>query len=479
MKLTKVTELDKGTFGTIFLVKDETGKEYTLKLFQLIKKREKIYGILNLKEIEFMFSIKHPYLNNGIYLGHDTPFDVEPEKDMKWDKCYIVYPYAEISLSDIIKKRHRLSENLPLIFYQILLALEFLHSRGIVHRDIKTNNILVYDDHVKITDYGHCKHLTRMSKRNSQNIGTYHFRAPELLLKCEEYDYPIDIWSTAYTFLDVISEDFFEVEKRFSGKLDDEELFNKIVDKLGGISPSDVLSLNISDYKNESNRKKMSEILILNDNRKKLLCGMYNEFCDLIDNMLCFNPKNRFTASQCLNHPFFDKVRNKKNDMGKKIILHNVVSCEDKDKCMKIIKELFDFIKGTSDLSINANRIAFIALDMFNRCIENGCDKDISSKIIAYVVCYMSLKYILGESCMSIKKYYPKLNVNFVTLETAEKLIIEKLKHEFYRKNVYDLMNIRSIEQKNIEVMFDIISKDSKLVGKNIEDLALRFQNTK
>jgi len=99
--------------------------------------------------------------------------------------------------------------------FQIICALNFIHSNCIIHRDIKPLNILIDSDgKVRITDFGlsrimiNDEPLNQSSSSSSSsssslsiNIGTKIYLAPELLLKSVRYDFSIDIWSLGFILM--------------------------------------------------------------------------------------------------------------------------------------------------------------------------------------------------------------------------------------------------------------------------------------
>lgn len=114
---------------------------------------------------------------------------------------YILLEYCEemdlehhIKLS--IECRERFPEELLVYwFLQILNALKFLHSRKIMHRDIKAKNIfLKAKGTIKLGDFGNSKLLISEDDQAETYTGTKVNMAPEIL-KSEKYDYKTDIWS--------------------------------------------------------------------------------------------------------------------------------------------------------------------------------------------------------------------------------------------------------------------------------------------
>lgn len=97
----------------------------------------------------------------------------------------------------VTERKGKISENIcAYILYQTLTGLYSLHRRNIVHRDIKSDNILInkHGD-VKIADFGYAAQLTMDRDTRTTKVGTPHWMAPEIILGKQSYDDRVDIWS--------------------------------------------------------------------------------------------------------------------------------------------------------------------------------------------------------------------------------------------------------------------------------------------
>lgn len=90
--------------------------------------------------------------------------------------------------------------------YQILQGTNELHNRRIIHRDLKPQNILIGDEMIlKIADFGLSRAYTVPIRPYTHQVVTLWYRAPEVLLEASEYSTPIDVWSIACIFVEMVS----------------------------------------------------------------------------------------------------------------------------------------------------------------------------------------------------------------------------------------------------------------------------------
>jgi casein kinase II subunit alpha len=195
----------------------------------------------------------------------------------------------------------------------LLKALEFVHSKGIMHRDIKISNALFHKSkkEVRLIDWGLAEHYSP-SKAYSVRVCTRCYKAPELLIDAERkhYTQAIDIWGVGCIMATLL----FHSMPFFRAKEND-ELLLKIVNVLG--------TEDFHNWTKKSNLKVSDEMIEKMGNAKKVpwtsLIGDSNssvvslEALNLLDKLLCYNPKDRLTAKEALDHPYFQSVRDAKS----------------------------------------------------------------------------------------------------------------------------------------------------------------------
>ncbi|VDO14716.1 unnamed protein product [Rodentolepis nana] len=183
------------------------------------------------------------------------------------------------------------------IIKHFLKGLSFLHSAGIMHRDLKPQNLLINADGIlKLTDFGTARFQDPTNPNYSPLIGSPSYAPPELLLKLANYDQTFDIWSAGC----VIAELWLR-QVLFKGD-DNLEILKRIAYYCGGINeatlPGAERSQNYGSYHSEiSAGSNALEVKLRHKN-------VVNEACNLISELLKINPSKRISALNALSHDF-------------------------------------------------------------------------------------------------------------------------------------------------------------------------------
>ncbi len=191
--------------------------------------------------------------------------------------------------------------------YEIMKALNYCHSQGIMHRDIKPHNIMI--DHAKrklrVIDWGLAEFFHLGTEYNVR-VASRYYKGPELLVDDKLYDYSLDIWSLGCTFAEML----FQKIPLFKGKSNYDQLV-RIAKVLGTRD----LTRYLDKYKLTLDKnyngilgkynKVMWEDFITKEN--KHLVSM--DAIDLLSRMLRYDKAERITAKDAMEHPYFAPVR--------------------------------------------------------------------------------------------------------------------------------------------------------------------------
>lgn len=200
-----------GAYGVVISAKDAKSEENVA--IKMVPKAfsDEIDAKRILREIKLLNHFRH---ENIVRLVDMMPPNVRYVED--FTDVYLVADLMETDLHRIIYSKQKLSiDHVQYFIYQVLRGLKYIHSCRVLHRDLKPSNLLVNSNcDLKICDFGLARGIPGDEQREAagrngtllltEYVVTRWYRAPEIMLACHEYSYPIDVWSVGCIFAELV-----------------------------------------------------------------------------------------------------------------------------------------------------------------------------------------------------------------------------------------------------------------------------------
>lgn len=383
--------VDSGGYGIVYKG-NFRGRTYCIK--RRLVPTNSPPGCIHVNEVDMMCRMDHPNILQAISVQRKNPLKDDFRSSttdssghtsknghrFRADLMYIIMDYYPYTLHDVNGDMDQVKSYM----WQILSALHYIHSMGMIHCDIKPANILIHEDQVKICDFDMV--VPYIEDLVGLKGGTRQYNPPEVLENTDiSYTPAVDIWSAGCILYFLL--------------------------KGEGIFPPD---------------RKGSEILEMQKNLSLEDIGDGG----LLQKMLQLNPDDRPSALECMKHPFFQ---------GREI--PQTISQPDHriEYPRYITTDLLNFFRGRMDHCISPVDYfgLFLGLDILMRvCTDQRLSK---RKYIASCCYNMGMKYFS-------KEYGIHVHVNADTANDIEAGVIKYLDGHIYRPTLYSTLSFHKPE---------------------------------
>lgn len=281
----KIEKIGEGTYGVVYKAREKrTGRIVALKKIRLNDENEGVPAT-TIREVSLLKTLKHSTIVNLETVLY------------KENKMYLAMEYLDLDLRKYIDGVRRSNKTVPddvlrLFVQQILTAVDYCHSRAILHRDLKPQNILVGRDmRLKLADFGLGRSIGIPLRTYTHDIVTLWYRPPELLLGAKYYSEAVDVWSAAAIIAELVL-----LVPMFQGDSEVDQIY-KIFKILG--TPNESTWAGMCDLPGFSmDLPRWGGVNL----REILRCS--EELIDMIGKMLSYDPTERLSARRALRHEY-------------------------------------------------------------------------------------------------------------------------------------------------------------------------------
>ena len=345
----------RGSYGIVYEVGNAQGEVFAFKYIPARNIRSG--GIEDLVEIDVLSRVEHPHIMHAV--------DIITQNNCNIQGLALILPLAERTLSDWIKlPTVTTQEKLP-VLYRLATGLDFLHRNGILHLDIKGDNVVMNGNTPYFIDFGLAMLVDNaQTGASSERLRvTVNHRAPEILAGSNIYNGAVDVWAFGIMTLFALGAvNLYQVNYR------DPSVEEKIYQEI-----QDLFTL--------------PEVF---DNIIATIMPIYqSQMKDLLFKMLALDPQQRITAGQIVAHPVFDRVRVPITGRIKQLVASHHYAPDHRN----ILKILVQWVQKLypQDRVV----VLFLAVDLYYRAASYYREKSATDRMGLAATCvFMAIKLI-------------------------------------------------------------------------------------
>jgi len=283
----KLEKLGEGTYATVYKgISHVNAKLVALKEIRL--EHEEGAPCTAIREVSLLKGLKHA----NIVTLHDIIHTRET--------LTLVFEFLDRDLKQYMDDCNGVIEmdNVKMFLFQLLRGLRYCHSKKVLHRDLKPQNLLINGiGELKLADFGLARAKSVPIKTYSNEVVTLWYRPPDVLLGSVEYSTPIDMWGVGCIFSEMVSG-----RPIFPGSTNEEQTV--LIWQILG-TPTEAVWEGVSrlpEYRPEEWPECEAQDLAIQMPRLNRV-GL-----ELCDRMLQYDPKRRFSATQAMAHLYFESL---------------------------------------------------------------------------------------------------------------------------------------------------------------------------
>jgi cell division cycle 2-like protein len=310
----KLNDIEEGAYGWVSRARDTaTGQVVALKRLKMDNANDGI-PVTGLREIQTLMDCEHPNIIalREVVVGEDTSKiekyvlypSFNPRNEcmlirMKYS-IFLVLDFLEHDLKTLLEEMPEpfLNSEIKTLLQQLVSGVLYLHNSWILHRDLKTSNLLLNNRGVlKIADFGMARYFGDPPPKMTQLVVTLWYRAPELLLGTERYGTAVDMWSVGCIFGELLTK-----EPLLQGKNEVDEL-SKIFELCG--IPTEESWPGFRRLPNARSLRLPKNPVSQGSVLRAKFPFLTAAGSELLITLLALNPAKRPSAKEVLEHGFF------------------------------------------------------------------------------------------------------------------------------------------------------------------------------